>query len=223
MRFILDIRFSFHLWLEKTGHFVVQKSKLLVQFHKALFYSAAAYPGFVKDPGVWNSWFNPCVPDRGHVPHTSAWEGSSDGLPHGDTQLVSDGEVAVSSDSPAGQLVQGNVQAVVSCPHVCVSQCLGFLWNAGLLEFLWTQSGSVTLAVHDRVLNSCFKIHDHCTLKRSSIDHSLWEFCKFSVPCIIENFHHSRLISTLAVLVGAHHKSHVPGPLFGEAAPPGLR
>lgn len=36
--FILDIWYSFHLWLENTGHFVVQKSKLQVKIHKALQY-----------------------------------------------------------------------------------------------------------------------------------------------------------------------------------------
>lgn len=33
-------------------------------------------------------------------------------------------------------------------------QYVSFTWNAGLLEFLLTQSGSVTMSIHERVLNS---------------------------------------------------------------------
>lgn len=39
----------------------------------------------------------------------------------------------------------------------------------------------------------------------------------------VNNQYTHRLVSTLAVPVGAYHKAHVPGPLFRDAASPGPR
>jgi len=87
---------------------MVEESKLIKEIHFTLFWECAAFPGFVKDSGVRDSWLNASVANGGHETH-AFWGDSRDSLPHWDTQLVGDVEESVALESFEWDSVHGDV------------------------------------------------------------------------------------------------------------------